>query len=159
MPHLCFFVVEFVTFLGVFTGKWVWTLLWVRNKSISNGQVKVATENKNAIFFPCELWVKRVCTFGVVLYRNQWPVHFLLYFADVHIGRSIKYENTLFKYYFLKCYNSPKKFNILQLFFWVYIRNMSKSLHPQHFLSFLQWVVFMLILEAPLPRRAKLLAK
>ena len=39
--------------------------------NISDDQVKVATKNINASFFACELWVKRVGTFGVVLYRNQ----------------------------------------------------------------------------------------
>ena len=40
---------------------------------ISNEQVKVAANNINAKFCACELWVKRVGTFGVhvVLYRNQ----------------------------------------------------------------------------------------
>ena len=47
-------------------------------------------KNKNAKFFACELWVKRVCTFCVVhvLYRNQWPVNFILHFAELHIGCS-----------------------------------------------------------------------
>ena len=40
----------------------------------------------------------------MVLYRNQWPVNFILHFAVFHIGSSIRYENTLFKYCFLKCY-------------------------------------------------------
>ena len=31
------------------------------------------------------LWVKRVGTFGVVLYRNQWPVNFIFHFAELHI--------------------------------------------------------------------------
>ena len=39
--------------------------------NISNGQVKVAAKNINAKLFACELWVKRVGIFGVVLYRNQ----------------------------------------------------------------------------------------
>ena len=38
---------------------------------MSNDQVQVAAKNINANFFACELWVKRVGTFGVVLYRNQ----------------------------------------------------------------------------------------
>ena len=58
----------------------------------------------NAKFFACELCVKRVGTFGVVLYRNQWPVNFILYFAELHIGSSIRYENILVGIYFLKCY-------------------------------------------------------
>ena len=45
--------------------------------------------------------MKRVSTFGVVLYRNQWPVHFILYSADLHIGSSIRYENALYGNYFL----------------------------------------------------------
>ena len=35
------------------------------------GQVKVAANHINAKCFACELWVKRVGTFGVVLYRHQ----------------------------------------------------------------------------------------
>ena len=65
--------------------------------SISNDQIKVVAKNKYAKFFACELWVKRVGTFGVVLYRNQCPVNFILYFAKLYIGSSIKYKNTLFK--------------------------------------------------------------
>ena len=42
------------------------TCLWS-----DNDQVKVAAKNINAKCFACELWVKRVGTFGVVLYRNQ----------------------------------------------------------------------------------------
>ena len=54
------------------------------------------------IFFACELWVKKVGTFGVVLYCNQWPVNFILHFAELHIGSSIKYKNTSIKKYFFK---------------------------------------------------------
>ena len=71
---------------------------------MSKDQVKVATKNKNAKFFACKRWIKRICTFGVVPYRNQWPVNFILHFAELHSGSSIRYENTLFKYYFFKCY-------------------------------------------------------
>ena len=39
----------------------------------------------------------RVGTFGVVLYRNLWPINFILHFAELHIGSSIRYENTLLK--------------------------------------------------------------
>ena len=38
---------------------------------VGNDQVKVAAKNMNAKYFACELRVKRVGTFGVVLYRNQ----------------------------------------------------------------------------------------
>ena len=88
----------------------------VRIKSISNDQVKVAAKNKNAKFFACELRVKRVGIFDVVLYRSQWPVNFIFHFAELHIGSYIRYENNLFKNIFFKCY-CQKKFNILQLFF------------------------------------------
>ena len=40
-------------------------------KNISNDQIRVVPKNINANFFACELWVKRVGTFDVVLYRNQ----------------------------------------------------------------------------------------
>ena len=43
---------------------------------MSNDLVKVAAKIESAKFFACELWVERVGTFGVVLYRNQWPVNF-----------------------------------------------------------------------------------
>ena len=42
-----------------------------RNNNISNDQVKVAAKNINAKMFACDPWVKRIDTFGVVLYRNQ----------------------------------------------------------------------------------------
>ena len=58
----------------------------------------------NAIFFACEFWVKRVGTFGVVLYRNEWPVIFILHSAELHIGGSIGYKNALYGNYFLNCY-------------------------------------------------------
>ena len=45
---------------------------------MGNDQVKAAAKKKkkkkkkrNAKIFVCELWVKRVGAFGVVLYRNQ----------------------------------------------------------------------------------------
>ena len=68
-------------------------------------------------FFACELWVKRVGTFGVVLYRNQWLLNFILHLTELHIGISIRYENTLFKKCFFQMLYSQTKFNILQLFF------------------------------------------
>ena len=40
----------------------------------------------------------------MVLYRNQWPVNFILHFAEMHIGSAIRNENTLFGNYFLKCF-------------------------------------------------------
>ena len=70
------------------------TLVGIR--AYSNGQVKVATKNKNTNFFACELWVKRVCTF----YRNQWPINFILHFAKLHIDSSIRYQNSLIKILF-----------------------------------------------------------
>ena len=98
-----FLLKTFVTLLGAIADKWVWTLVCGRNKNINNGHVKVAAQNLIAKrFLACELWVKRVGIFGVVLYRNQWPVNFILHFADLHIG----YENTLFGNYFIKCYKA-----------------------------------------------------
>ena len=40
----------------------------------------------------------------MVLYRNQRPVNFIFHLAELHIGSSIRYENTLFKNIFFKCY-------------------------------------------------------
>ena len=70
----------------------------------SNKQVKAAAKIINAEIFACELWVKRVGTFGVVLCGNQWSIHFILHFAELHIDSSIRYENTLFGNNFLKFY-------------------------------------------------------
>ena len=64
---------------------------------MSNDQEKVTAKNLNANFFACELLVKRVGTFGVVLYRNQWPINFILYSAEV-------LSDTLYGNYFLNCY-------------------------------------------------------
>ena len=46
------------------------TCLW-SDLELSNDQVKVIAKNINAYLFSCELWVKRVGIFGVVLYRSQ----------------------------------------------------------------------------------------
>ena len=46
----------------------------------------------------------------MVPYRNQWPVHFILHFTELQISNSIKYENTLFKKYFLKSYIVKRNF-------------------------------------------------
>ena len=54
--------------------------------------MKVAAKHMNAIFFACELWVKRVGTFGVVLYRYQRPVNFTFHFVILRIGSSIRYK-------------------------------------------------------------------
>ena len=63
----------------------------------------VCSTKYKAICIACELSVKIVDTFGVVLYRNQWPVNFILHFAKLTIGSSIEYKNTLFINCFLKC--------------------------------------------------------
>ena len=47
------------------------TCLWSEFKKISNDQVKVSAKDIKPKFIACELWVKRVGTFGAVLYRNQ----------------------------------------------------------------------------------------
>ena len=71
MPLSCIFVPEFVQLLGAMTNKLVLTFVCGRNWDISNDLVKVAAKIESAKFFACELWLKRVGTFGVVLYRNQ----------------------------------------------------------------------------------------
>ena len=43
--------------------------------------------------------------------------------SELHIGSSIRYENALYGNYFLNCYIVKKIFNILQLFFLVYVKN------------------------------------
>ena len=71
MPYSCIFVQEFVPLLGAMIYKLVLTFVCGRNYDISNDLVKVAAKIESAKFFACELWVERVGTFGVVLYRNQ----------------------------------------------------------------------------------------
>ena len=65
------------------------TFLLISELEKSNGQVQFAAQNIKAICIACELSVKIVDTFGVVLYRNQWPVNFILHFAKLTIGSSI----------------------------------------------------------------------
>ena len=71
MPYLYIFVGEVVMLLGAISEKMgVKTCLWsvLEHKQRPD---KGCSKNKNAKFFACELWVKRVSTFGVVMYRNQ----------------------------------------------------------------------------------------
>ena len=71
MPYPCIFVEEVVPLLGEMTDKLVLTFICGRNKNISNDLIKVLAKFESAKLFACELWVERVSTFGVVLYRNQ----------------------------------------------------------------------------------------
>ena len=71
MPYPCIFVEEVVQLLGEMTDKLVLTFVCGRNKNISNDLVKISAIIESAKFFACKLWVERVGTFGVVLYRNQ----------------------------------------------------------------------------------------
>ena len=71
MPYPCIFVEEVVPLLGEMTYKFVLTFVYGLNWNISNDLVKVSAKIESAKFFACELWVERVGTFGVVLYRNQ----------------------------------------------------------------------------------------
>ena len=64
MPYPCIFV-EVVPLLGEMTDKL--ELFFVCRLNL----VKVSAKIESAKFFACELWVERVGTFGVVLYRNQ----------------------------------------------------------------------------------------
>ena len=79
--------------------------------------VKVATKIESANFFACEHWVERVSTFGVVLYRNQLPVHFNLHFGELLRDNYINDKNNLAENYIPKCYKVKRFFNIIQLFF------------------------------------------
>ena len=45
--------------------------------------------------------MKRVVTCGVVLYRNQWPVNFILHFTELVVLSDTK--NTLVGNYLIKC--------------------------------------------------------
>ena len=62
---------------------------------ISNDQIKVAAKLNFC------LWTlgKEIGTFGVVLYRNHWPVNLILLFAELQIGSHIRYENTLIDFF------------------------------------------------------------
>ena len=71
MPYPCIFVKEVVPLLGAMTDKLVITFVYGQKYNISNDLVKVAAKIESTKFFACELWVERVGTFGVVLYRNQ----------------------------------------------------------------------------------------
>ena len=80
MQYLCIFVEEVVPLLEAMTDILVLTFVCGRNWNISNDLVKVAAKIESAKFLTCELWVERVGTFGVVLYRNQTPVNFIFSF-------------------------------------------------------------------------------
>ena len=70
-PYLCIFVEKVIPLLGEMADTLVLTFACCRNYNISNDLVKVLSKIESAKFFACELWVDRVSTFGVVLYRNQ----------------------------------------------------------------------------------------
>ena len=70
-PYPCIFVEEVAPLLGEMTDKLVLTFVCCRNWNISNDLVKVSAKLESAEFFAFVLWVERVSTFGVVLYRNQ----------------------------------------------------------------------------------------
>ena len=71
MPYQRIFVEYFAALLGAMTIKCVWKLDCGKNKKIRNDQFKFATKNIKAKCNACELSVKRIVTFGVVLYHNQ----------------------------------------------------------------------------------------
>ena len=79
------------------------TCLWSKLEH-KHDQVKVAAKNISAKIFACEFWVKRVGAFGMVLYRYQCSINFILHFFELHSGSSIRYEITLFQNTFLKWY-------------------------------------------------------
>ena len=63
------------------------------------------SKNINANYFACELWVKRVGAFGVVLIATNDPyILFCILLNCIMVILSIRYENALFGNYFLKCY-------------------------------------------------------
>ena len=71
MSYLCIFVEETVPLLGPMADQWeLKTRLW---SELDHKQLpgKGCIKNISAKFIACELWVERVGTFGVVLYRNQ----------------------------------------------------------------------------------------
>ena len=86
------------------TDKLVLTFVCGRNQNISNDLVKVSEKNESAKFFACELWVERVGTIGVVLYRNQLLVNFNLHFGELRSNNSINDKNNLFENHIPKSY-------------------------------------------------------
>ena len=70
MPNLYIFVEDIFAILGAMTYKWLRKLVCGRNWKL-NGHVKFENKNIKAKFIDCDFSVKRVVTFGVVLYRNQ----------------------------------------------------------------------------------------
>ena len=71
MPYPCICKEEVVPLLEEMTDNLVLAFVCGWNLNISIDLVKVSAKNESAKFFACELWVERVGTFGVVLYRNQ----------------------------------------------------------------------------------------
>ena len=78
------------------------TFLWSKLENKERpGQV--CNKKYESKLIACEFLLKRVVTFGVVLYRNHGPINFNLHFAELQIGGSIKNKNALFGKYFLNC--------------------------------------------------------
>ena len=69
-------------------------ILWSDLK-ISSDEVKFAANYIKANFIVCKLSIKRVATFGMELYRNQWPVNFILQFTELQIGSNLSYIKIL----------------------------------------------------------------
>ena len=65
--------------------------------------------NVKANFIACEL-VKRVVTFGVVLYVTNGPLISFCIFLNCRLVVLSKNKNTLFAFYFLKCNIKSKEF-------------------------------------------------
>ena len=69
--YLLIFCEESFALFGAKTDKWLIQLIYCRNQKTSNDQAKFEAKNINVNFNACELSVKRVVTFGAVLYRKQ----------------------------------------------------------------------------------------
>ena len=100
LPNLGILVEDIFVLLVAMTVKRVRKITCGRNKNISNYQVKVSAKYINAKIIVCELLVNRVVTFGVIMYRNQRQVNFILHFAELHFGRSIRCKHILLEIIF-----------------------------------------------------------
>ena len=89
----------------------------------------------------------------MVLYRNQWPVNFILHFAELHIGSSIRHENTLYKKCFFKSYivkrdlisfNCFSEYTIDKLMKVLRINTQSHIEHIEHIKHFMCHLKFIL---------------
>ena len=77
-------------------GSRLWCLLWVCHLLIGIlGQVWYLIVSIPDLCTLTYFGLRRIIAFGVVLYRNHWPVYFILHSAALCIGSTIRYKHTL----------------------------------------------------------------